>query len=1010
MTELPYKEAHHDYVTLVGRLKLYYPDYNKKYQSSIDNYFEQYLTHSDISFPITHLYTRASWDAIYDNFSRFNIPVPYVDENLVLICLDWSLKEFSFMKNSEIISFSQCAQFMERTSSPGFPFNLKYFSKGDLLDNCGSQLLSYMDDFESTIDQGPATYFKGSFKHELRKMSKIMSDEVRVFVMGSIEHLFLSMKYFYHMNSKLYDNAGRCASFLGGSKFRRGFDFVFRRLNRHPNAYELDESAYDSTIPPIFLFSMLFFRYHCLNSVYRTKKTWDTLCWIYNSLIRSYVVMDDGFIFMKEIGIPSGVFTTSTDGTIVLFQLLCYAWLKLAPPSLRTFKAFRKHCEMIINGDDNNWTVSNYCHSFFNVTTVSKIWCSIGINAKFDFVMSRSIFDTVFLSNRVCAMTRYGQTVYVPYPDREKLMCTMYFTKTRNTRIFTNITFSYIKACSLYIEAFYNLSFRPIISGFIEFLERNYYDEIHFNAFSCHFSEMEIENLYLGLQCNLISRAEENCMFSAIADRFSKNLKLARADFIDNFLDSGFHSDNDINNFYYYNSEMPRNPKLKKVAPNAKVVINEIKQQPKKKRGKSMARKKQVVFNVATRSRPRRRNPRLNKAAPLTAFNSQVVRPLRITSVVNTRLGQGIRLRGSEIVGNLTAVGTASGNIVTVLPINPTSIGSSRLAQISASFDRFWFHNISFTIHTGLPTTATGSMVGYFDPDPGDSILNIPISERLRGASAHAQAHEFAVWQPSISFVSPYNQQITKANSVVNDLLYINTNDDPRFCNQGSFNLLVSNTLSTTALGSLWVTYDCSLYFPQDGQLQSQNINNTFGYSASVAGYSSAAPLGSSPVLNPQSTFTPRLTPTDSSFLRLSLPVAGTWMIFVAYGASTTTAWYNNFNAVNNQDTNAIYTVTNRYGSFGTATAQSGAIVLGVHAVFQVVISGIPVNSNNYLNWQGAGTSKTDNSAYAYMYGFSVPSAFSFRRSYIDRIFDSKIEEIRKEFKEEKKEVIMLSP
>jgi hypothetical protein len=460
---------------------------------------------------------RPNADALMPSIMKYDKPTFTLDEKAWAQAESWCIRHFIDAHGSEEYEGDEKVfDLMEKKSSPGYPYILykdKHgkSSKKVILENkeLVKQIIDYNDRIEH--EQCP-TFWAVHEKEEVRPITKLMVNKLRTFVGGSLEHLFACMTMFHDMNEKMYSSAARHAnwSFVGATKFGGGWHELYKRLSKHPNAYALDEKDYDCSISAFMLESDARKRIAFLKNATpgQIQKIWN----LYMEIIYSYMVLPDGDIFMKDRGNPSGSFNTILDNILTLYDLLAYAWIKLAPPEMRSYECFHRHVEAVMCGDDNTWTVSDEAHVFFNGRTVAAIWTQLGITTTSDNWEASKLIDTWFMSSGFKEIEhpfQKGTKVIVPVSETEKVMASMAF----NTKS-TNARWSLLRACALRIDSFYNDNCRVFLNEYISHLLTTYpnelrsapdpNDEMDFLTFddvmSVYKSDMELTCLYLGLE------------------------------------------------------------------------------------------------------------------------------------------------------------------------------------------------------------------------------------------------------------------------------------------------------------------------------------------------------------------------------------------------------------------------------------------------------------------------------------------------------------------------------
>lgn len=175
--------------------------------------------------------------------------------------------------------------------------------------------------------------------------------------------------------------------------------------------------------------------------------------------------------------------------------------------------------------------------------------------------------------------------------------------------------------------------------------------------------------------------------------------------------------------------------------------------------------------------------------------------------------GRDLIVSGRELIQPLTFTASSPGSFISV-QINPTLLGTARLASIASAFEKFFFTKIRFSIISGLPTSAYGTIISFFEVDTVNAIASASATQALNIASVHTNAAEEFITKPmSWSF----NQKQLLSGSIDQADLYVTpVSGSGRSFLQGFFNLVVGSTISTTSIGNLWVDYECRLHYPQE--------------------------------------------------------------------------------------------------------------------------------------------------------------------------------------------------
>lgn len=450
-------------------------------------------------------------EACLPSIVKYNKPIFEVDEQTWLMAEQWCIKHFNAASNSlELFADENVFRLMELSSSAGYPYSLLsgMKTKRKLLER--EDIKQQIYDYNDRIEQEETPVFWAVHeKEEIRANKKLVVNRIRTFVGSSIEFLYACMTMFYEMNDKMYSSAAehRNWSFVGATKFRLGWDSLFKRLSKHPNAFALDETDYDCSLLERFLSSCE--RIRCAFLRDATPEQIRKIHNLYIEIIHSFMVLPFGDVIRKFMGNPSGSYNTITDNVLVLYMLLAYAWLLLTPKKFHSYEMFHKHVEAALCGDDNTWTVSNECLEYFNAKTVCALWTNLGISTKTDDYEPRKLIQCEFMSShfREIFHVETGIKYYVPFPETDKVMASMSFDLK-----FNNARWSLLRANALRLESFFNDECRLILAEYIVWVQKQFWDELnspldptkefdfltYSQVMTVYKTDMEIAELYFG--------------------------------------------------------------------------------------------------------------------------------------------------------------------------------------------------------------------------------------------------------------------------------------------------------------------------------------------------------------------------------------------------------------------------------------------------------------------------------------------------------------------------------
>jgi len=444
----------------------------------------------------------------YSGLVKYDKPQPVLDGQKWCQALQWAEKHFMCMGGAKVWDdFDFVKSELNLSASAGYPWNLcrETASKKQFysLDTSQEFVNTYWQQLAG--ENPPAVFWTNNVKEEIRPVEKILVNKLRTFVGGPVEHIHACTRLFGDMNDKFYRsaNVGIHWSFVGGTKFYKGWQVLFKRLNKHPNAFELDESEYDASLFREAMYSMALFRWNMLSSECRTPDNKRRIWNAYVEIVDSVIVAPDGEVIHKNTGNPSGSANTIVDNTVILFMLLAYAWLTLCPEDFVSYQSFMENVEAALNGDDNTWTCSDLVVPWFNAEAVSKIWSSLGVTTKYgDSSAPRKLIDCSFLST---GFKKVGSCV-VPFPEGEKIFASLAFhLKSKTPR------WSLLRAFALRIESYWDQDTRDQLLSYINWLMINHsvelqapretrdpHDLFSFSeVMTCYKTDYELRCLYL---------------------------------------------------------------------------------------------------------------------------------------------------------------------------------------------------------------------------------------------------------------------------------------------------------------------------------------------------------------------------------------------------------------------------------------------------------------------------------------------------------------------------------
>jgi len=184
-----------------------------------------------------------------------------------------------------------------------------------------------------------------------------------------------------------------------------------------------------------------------------------------------------------------------------------------------------------------------------------------------------------------------------------------------------------------------------------------------------------------------------------------------------------------------------------------------------------------------------------------------IMRPMRSKTAND---GHMCRFKGTDFVAAITIGGTAAaaGDVLYTTVVNPKTLGVSRLATVSALWERYKFRSLKFRYGPVAPTTTAGQLIGYVDYDTYDDPTGIAGVQNLQRAAAHYGEKPVQVWDKTFWEIKDVDP--------LTDLYVDSDGTDPRWTNQGRLVVLAASAIANgTACGNIYIDYDVEFYIPQ---------------------------------------------------------------------------------------------------------------------------------------------------------------------------------------------------
>lgn len=469
--------------SICGVYYLPYRGFRETKAPPIDMYLKEFLVERSISLELFKNWQFGAPNkySSYRSVLKYFSPLPTNLSNSLLIAKEWATQHFMCMGGSEVVfDVQRLVSAMNLSSGVGYPYNREnkvetsYTSPHkafkDKREFC--QDLKWVEkeftkyrNYMAQCNRKPIEFYTNTAKKELLKLKKILANKFRTYTAAGIRNTMLGIALMGIMNAKLYDSWQETSAFIGGSTFYGAWNKLYQRLNRYKYAFMCDESSYDATLHPELIYAVRDVMFTYLQAEYRSnveiKNLWNN---VFEDIVNSLIIMDNGDIFVKSQGNPSGSFNTIVTNTIVLYMLFCMAWIDLGCEI--SYSTFDKNVLLALCGDDNLGTIADESVGVYNVRTISRQWLNYGIVTKAEAVNEGKLVDMQFLSHKF----RIIQGFALPVPDSEKAVCTLLY----KSRSHSHIRWAFLKACAIRITTFWDVPTRNLIQDYLSYLLLNY--------------------------------------------------------------------------------------------------------------------------------------------------------------------------------------------------------------------------------------------------------------------------------------------------------------------------------------------------------------------------------------------------------------------------------------------------------------------------------------------------------------------------------------------------------
>jgi len=464
-------------------------DFKSQHNGELINFLGQELKNEVIDLPQGFAKAICSRQMLRNDFKKFLKTYPWAPDP---IALENAMKilELTFLSrlSSSTISFQRAIEVIDKTKSPGYPFNSWFKSKQEVID-CPEAMVA----LQTTVDNLRLTgnyllefrgkrfyhpYWQASPKNEFRPIDKLSNDvcekrKTRVFMAGDfVTHIVMVMLY-YDQNENLRDSWLDTWSMYGVSLFYGGWNHMCQYLN---SSYQIRDIQYTFTYGDFAHFEASV-KEQIQTFIYQMRN--NNVCsdmprthldnlqkFVFSSVVYSYVIDPDGWLIMKFGCNPSGSFNTLSDNKFanILVHLYSFCLYNNGKSFEELYRLSRLH-HLAIMGDDS--VVPKHPH-FSNVSRDAR---DLGFNLT-EEMPPGPLFSGKFLN---CGFKVNKLGYWYPVPNWDKIRSGIYYAfESHSWRL------AYVKVCAYRTLAYLDEYHFQEAERLLDYILKNHKYELEF--------------------------------------------------------------------------------------------------------------------------------------------------------------------------------------------------------------------------------------------------------------------------------------------------------------------------------------------------------------------------------------------------------------------------------------------------------------------------------------------------------------------------------------------------
>jgi len=442
---------------------------NYRDKEHLNETFADFMVKTGYHMVENYRMVKPNFPAAVKSILKYDRPQPVLNLDSWSISMYFLHRHFSpFLLGSSMISFQEAKDASEKQSATGYPTNIKFSTKAQCYTDPYFSFDEYFEKYWYQLAE-PEMCMRPIWtcaqKVELRLVSKLRENKIRTFTASAMEHSLALNMFCFDFNNRFYGSNNRTWSCVGMTKYLGMWDRLYHRLNRHKKGWALDIGTFDASMFRAALEGQRDFRWEMMEEKFKTDENKQRFWNLYRDIIYSCIVMDDGTLLMKLTGNPSGSANTVVDNTMILFRLLAYCWIENVNSEYEDFQRF---VEAALYGDDNTFTSA---HPKYNAIAIRDTLQKLLIEVTTDHWEERPLKELDFLSNDFVWHDEHE--MYLPGSREDRVLCSLKYGSGLN-----DIRWHYLRACNLRTDSWGNPKLRKIVQGYIEYLTKNYIDQL----------------------------------------------------------------------------------------------------------------------------------------------------------------------------------------------------------------------------------------------------------------------------------------------------------------------------------------------------------------------------------------------------------------------------------------------------------------------------------------------------------------------------------------------------